>query len=395
MGPVPQLVRPPEGDTTMQRTNRPPRRAVRRAVAAGAGALVALAFVGTASAAPPDTGIALGHDHVYAISNETASNRLLVFDQAPDGSLQPAGSVDTGGTGTGSGLGTQGAVTTGERGRVVVAVDPGSDEVSLFVRVADRLVLVDTEPSGGDQPSSVTMDGRTIYVLNTGAANNIAGFRIDPGGLEPIAGSVQPLSSEGAGGAQVSFTPDGRALVVTEKNTNRIDTFLVRGDVAEPAVVSESTGATPFGFAFGRHGELVVSNAAGGAPGASSVSTYVIAADGQARAVDGPVATEQTSACWLVVDGRFVYTANTGSASLSGFTLDAKGHLAPLSADGHTATAGAAPADTVVSHDGRYLYERNGGDGTIGMFRVGGDGSLAGLGFVNGLPASSAGLTIS
>jgi 6-phosphogluconolactonase (cycloisomerase 2 family) len=206
---------------------------------------------------------------------------------------------------------------------------------------------------------------------------------------------VRPLSAEGAGGAEVSFTPDGRSLVVTEKNTNRIDTFRVRHGIAEPAVVSNSTGTTPFGFAFARNGELVVSNAAGGAAAASSVSTYAITADGRARPLDGPVPTGQTSACWLVVDGRYTYTANTGSASLTGYVLERRGHLTPLSADGHTATAGPAPADTVVSDDGRFLYERNGGDGSIGIFRVGADGSLTPLGFVTGLPRSAAGLAIS
>jgi 6-phosphogluconolactonase len=386
---------PEQGDTTMHRRNRPPRRAVRRTVAAGTGALAALALAGTAAAASPATAPTAsgpGHDRVYAISNDSGTNRLLVFDQHRDGTLRQVESVVAGGSGSGTGLGTQGAVATSDGGHLVIAVDPGSDQVSMFVQVHDHMTLVDTEASGGDRPSSLTIDAHTLYVLNAGSGNNVAGFHIGRRGLEPIPGSVQPLSRDDAGGAQVSFTPDGRALVVTEKNTNRIDTFQVRHGVAEPAVVSDSTGQTPFGFAFGRHGELVVSNAAGGAPAASSVSTYALAPDGHARPLDGPVPTQQTSACWLVVDGRFAYAANTGSASLTGYALEARGHLAPLTADGHTATAGAAPADTVVSRDGRYLYERNGGDGTIGMFRVGADGNLTALGFVNGLPAAAAGL---
>ena len=239
------------------------------------------------------------------------------------------------------------------------------------------------------------MNGRDVYVLNAGAANNISGFRLGLRGLEPIPGSTQPLSTDNAGGAQISFTPDGRRLVVTEKNTNSIDTYRVRRGVAQPAVVSPSTGATPFGFAFGRNGQLVVSNAAGGAANASSVSTYDIGNDGQARPLDGPVPTGQTSACWLVVDGRYAYTANTGSGTLSGFGIDRRGVLTPLDADGHTATAGAGAADTAVTPDGNVLYERNGGDHTVGIFAVGRDGALSNLGFVTDLPPAAAGLIVS
>jgi hypothetical protein len=134
----------------------------------------------------------------------------------------------------------------------------------------------------------VTVHGRDVYVLNNGAANNITGFRLGLRGLEPIPASTQTLSAETAGGAQVSFTPDGRQLVLTDKNTNHITTFLVRNEVAQPAVASPSTGETPFGFSFSRRGELVVSNAAGGAAGASSVSTYAIGRDGLAQPLDGP-----------------------------------------------------------------------------------------------------------
>jgi 6-phosphogluconolactonase len=381
----------------MHRTNHPSRRTAHRVGrrTIGIGALGVLAAAGTVSASNAANASSRPAGHVYAISNDAGRNQLLVFDRGRDGSLVADGAVATGGTGTGSGLGTQGAVAVTAGGHIVLAVDPGSDQVSTFIEVGDHLVLVDTDPSGGDQPSSIAVDGRDVYVLNNGANNNITGFRLGLRGLEPVPGSTQPLSAETAGGAQVSFTPDGRQLVVTEKNTNSIDTFRLRHGVAQPAVISPSTGVTPFGFAFGRHGELVVSNAAGGAPNASSVSTYAIGSDGHARPLDGPVPTGQTSACWLVVDGRYTYTANTGSASLTGFRIDPPGVLTPLTADGHTATAGVGPADSVVTPEGNYLYERNGGDHTIGMFAVGRDGSLSNLGFLTGLPPTSAGLAVS
>jgi hypothetical protein len=47
---------------------------------------------------------------VYALTNSTAGNAVVVYDRGGDGSLSPAGSYATGGAGTGAGLGSQGAV---------------------------------------------------------------------------------------------------------------------------------------------------------------------------------------------------------------------------------------------------------------------------------------------
>ncbi len=161
---------------------------VRAGIAVGLGAAVALSAAGSATASR-------GHDgHVFAISNDPAGNALLVFDRAADGTLTAAPSVPTGGTGTGSGLGSQGAVAVADNGRVVLAVNPGSDQVSLFAERDGELVLVDTESSGGDLPTSVAVDGRDVYVLNAGAGNNISGLRIGDEGLDPVPGSTQPLS---------------------------------------------------------------------------------------------------------------------------------------------------------------------------------------------------------
>ena len=66
----------------------------------------------------------------------------------------------------------------------------------------------------------------------------------------------------------MSVTPDGERLIVTERVSNRIESLGLDffGRPGAP-VVTASNGATPFGFAFGPDGALVVSEA-----GASTVS---------------------------------------------------------------------------------------------------------------------------
>lgn len=65
-------------------------------------------------------------------------------------------------------------------------------------------------------------------MLNNGGSGlgNITGFRLARNSsLVAIAGSTRTLSAPGSDPAQVSFTPDGDSLVVTEKATNRILTM--------------------------------------------------------------------------------------------------------------------------------------------------------------------------
>ena len=188
-----------------------------------------------------------GQDNVYTLTNSAAGNSVLVFDRDADGSLTAAGSVASGGLGSGSGLGSQGAVVLDDDAHRLFAVNAGSDSVSSFAVTKAGLELVDTAPSGGDLPISLTYDHGILYVLNAGAPNSISGLRVDnDGDLSPLAGSTRPLSAAQTGPAQVQFSPHGDLLVVTEKATNRITTFVVDKDgLAGAPAWFPSVGGTP------------------------------------------------------------------------------------------------------------------------------------------------------
>ncbi|MFL6036101.1 MAG: 3-carboxymuconate cyclase, partial [Gaiellaceae bacterium] len=47
---------------------------------------------------------------VYTLTNSPAGNAVAVFARADDGTLAPAGTVATGGLGTGTNLGSQGSI---------------------------------------------------------------------------------------------------------------------------------------------------------------------------------------------------------------------------------------------------------------------------------------------
>jgi 6-phosphogluconolactonase (cycloisomerase 2 family) len=155
-------------------------------------------------------------------------------------------------------------------------------------------------------------------------------------------------------------------------------------------VTHPSSGVTPFGFAFNQHGTLVVSEAFGGAPGASALSSYV--ADGDNFTLVSPsVATTQTAACWVAIsnNGKFAYTTNAGSANISSYSIgkdDSIHLLNPVAG-----STGASPVDMDFNDNGSYLYALSAGGHSISAFRLQSDGSLVAIGTV-GVPVGAVGL---
>jgi 6-phosphogluconolactonase len=255
--------------------------------------------------------------------------------------------------------------------------------------------LVSTVPSGGTLPTSLTVDHDRLYVLNAGGVGTISGFTIgNHGQLAPLPDSTRPLSSAASAPGQIQFSPDGGLLVVTEKATNLIDTFVVDEDGRASGPVSHiSSGATPFGFAFSKRGDLIVSEA-NGVPGGSAASSYAVDGAGNIDVVSGSVPTNQGAACWVVIteNGRYAYTSNAASGSVSGFRVSRDGSLTLLNADGRTGVTGDNPSDMALSNNSQFLYVRIGRTGSVAGFAVQSDGSLHPIAGSTGLPANSAGL---
>jgi 6-phosphogluconolactonase (cycloisomerase 2 family) len=223
----------------------------------------------------------------------------------------------------------------------------------------------------------------------------VTGFAFFAGRLYPLPESKHALSAENTNPAQVGFSSDGEALIVTEKETGIIDTFTVDNDgTLDDAKHFQSSGQTPFGFAVRGH-DLIITEAFGGAPDASAASSYDLDRDGDLEIISPSVPTTETSACWAIVtgNGRFAYTANTGSGTISGYRLATDGALTVLNADGVTGITGAnsSPADMTLSLNSRFLYCRN-GNGTISAFSVNATGALSPLNGITGLPPGSVGL---
>ena len=362
----------------------------RRALAVATASAAAAAAL--ALAAPSAMATLTSPGAVYVLSNQVEGNAVIAFPRSADGLLSAPEAFATGGTGTGGGLGSQGAVIVDDAVRYLYAVNAGSDSITSFRITPHGLVRVDVEPSNGDRPTSVTVDGDLLYVLNAGS-NEVTGFRIRGGDLAPISGSTQPISGPAAAPGQVSFTPDGDQLIVAERGTQQLGVYPVDTDgVAGSPSFVPSSGAVPFGFDFDNKGHVIVSEAAG-TPGGSAVSSYEIG-DGDLDLISASMPTTEGAACWIVTttNGKFAYSGNAGTASVTGFRVGVDGSLTILDEDGKTGEALVGVTDLAVSRDSQYLYGRLGGNGTVGVWAIAADGSLTDLGPVPGLPAGTAGI---
>jgi 6-phosphogluconolactonase (cycloisomerase 2 family) len=333
---------------------------------------------------------------VFVMTNDADSNAVIAYERTPVGTLQNPRRYRTGGRGSGGTvdpLGSQGSLTLSDDGSYLLAANAGSGSVSVFRVLGAHLALTDRVPSGGSEPNAVAQHGTLVYVLNTAGSSSVVGFRLQNGKLTRIADSQRFLSGNFVESASLAFSPDGRELVVTERATNSIDVFRVHTDGRLSSItVNPAAGAGTFSAVFAPNGAVLVSETGGPGPASSTISSYAIADDGTLHPISETVPTLGAANCWNVVtpDGRFVYTSNAGTSSISGFRIGANGALTPLPGTVVGINPqGSANLDIAISADGAYLYTLNAGSGAIGVFRIEHDGHLTNFGTLGGLPAGA------
>ena len=330
------------------------------------------------------------------VQTNEPDNRVVAFGRTADGSLTELGSSATGGKGDAvPHLTSQGSVLLTGDGRRLLVTNAASDDLSVLAISDGGLELLATVPTGPAPKSVAERDG-LVYVLNTGVPS-LAGFRLDAGGIAPIAGSERALAAN-ADPAQVGFTPDGSRIVVTERGADAIETFAVGTDGILGEVRSfASSGPTPYGFAISSGGTLVVTEAFRAEKGAAAASSYRIDA-GTVAPVTASVGNGRSEICWAVItpDDRFAFTTNFADGAVSRYAIGTDGTLvledatAGLTKDGRPGLR-----DEDLTADGAFLYAIDADAGRIFGWAVGGEGSLAPIGSWGALPMTVAGLAAS
>lgn len=385
--------------------------------------LIAVAFVSTTGVAQETR----DSKRVYLMTNNEQDNTIVIFDRAGDGTLTRSQEVSTGGRGAGFGtlpaflppapgpnpLQSQDSVISTEDGRFILAVNAGSNELSVMAVTSEGLRLVSKVLTGGLFPVSIAIHRDLVYVLNEGddasdslgGTPNIAGFRLGiDGDLHPIAGSTRAAGTNPSHPGDIIFSTDGDMLVITEKFTDRIDVLRIDQDGQPGERLSfPPNNVTPFGVAFGKHGILAITETnsfldngrRNAVPGGSTMSSYRFADTGELQTISSAVPDHQTAACWVrfTPDGRFAYTSNKGSGSISLYGVAPDGRLALLqevAADTGGFLSG--PIDMALSRDGRFLYVIASFIRELRSYRIEPNGSLQPLQIIDGLPLPAQGM---
>jgi 6-phosphogluconolactonase len=322
--------------------------------------------------------------HLYVNDNTAGANTIAGFDRHADGTLTPipGSPFPTGGAGTGHGIGAQGALQQTSDGRYLIAVDAGSNQISVLRVGPDgslKAVGGGSVDSGGLEPLSIAVHGNLVYVANAGpGGSNYTGFTLNPGGhLRPLANSTYTLPDAASPG-DVLFNGDGTKLVGTRVGTSQIDSFSVGSDGLLTAAAGSpftAQGLGPFGSEFRPTdpAQLFVSNAHDGA-GNGTVSAFSDASDGSLSSIgSSPYPDAQTAPCWVEIshDGNYLFAVNTASGSVSRYAIATDGSLSLL---GSTPISGTQTGafDARLSPDGSTLFVVEDGAAAIGAFAVNG-----------------------
>ncbi len=317
-------------------------------------------------------------------SGNVQFNGIFMFHRHADGTLSSvAGSpFSTLGQGTGTGfelppnpIAAQSSLIVDKGNKFLFALNTGSNEVSVFRIHRDKLKLIETVPSGGVFPNSLTVHDDVLYVMNSADTFTIAGFKVDPNGYlnpltssptcellaplnqAPLVGDNQPIVTIVPG--QIGFSPDGRQLIVIRKEgviegnpfaplagPGRIDVYnLDKCAVIDCENVTSNIntrspyGQFPFSFIFSKQGYLLVTEN-DGVPGtppdsiinAGAASSYKLHSNGVLEVISADVPNGGFATCWNDISGKFMYTSNNAGNSLSLYEVHKDGTLELINA---------------------------------------------------------------
>ena len=321
-------------------------------------------FGAAAAASASTTSPVVGY--TYVNDNTAVANTIAGFDRHADGSLTPipGSPFAAGGAGLGAGLASQGAIQVTSDGRYLLAVDAGSNQISVLRVTADGVPVLVGQPvsSGGVQPvkhRGLTDGPGLRRELRHGRQRLLrlpaeSGRHADP---DPALDGHRPRW----------FGPRRRVLQPHRRPPRRrpdwhleIDSFVVLPSgrlFAAPGSPFTGQGLGQLGAEFSpvKPWQLFVSNAHNGACSAPCPRTATASSVSSTSIGSSPYADGQTAPCWVEIshDGRYLFTVNTGSGNISSYSINPDGSLALIGSS--AITGGGADIDARLSPDGKYL----------------------------------------
>jgi hypothetical protein len=309
------------------------------------------------------------------MTNDPTSNAIQVYDARTSGWLQTLPTQGKGGVG-GNARGVK-----QEAGEIVAVVNNGSNTVAVFRRYQDglkfeQLVVTTSAPVSIDFANghmyvagATTVDSFVVHGNHVGALDGTTSLQL-MGGIVPPNGST----------AQVGVIDDRRLLVTlkTDPDPGTVDVVpLDHGAIANdaPTAVSAPPGTlTPFGFSVYPDGTALITLAHSSQDG--------LFRDGGFTAV---IAAGQAAPCWSTRVGKYVFTANTGSKTVS--RVVATGSNIFVDSPVAAAISTGAPSDVDAARGVLGVIDHGAGQSHLTLFTYNAFGELQAIG-----PATTLGI---
>lgn len=322
---------------------------------------------------------------------------------------------------------------------VLYLEEPGQIQAFPVNHSTGTLGTPTTVATTGKGGMIATPDSKFMYVTDP-QNNQIDAFAIDPakGALTPLPGSPFPLNSSTQSASGIGIDPTGKFLYVSDLFGSDILGFSINqstGTLTKIAGSPFSSGFFParilvssanfaevvdIGTGVGGISSFTVNPANGAlSPGVSGPLTYldpqgaedmVMHASGRYLYISQGMTSTTSSVAGFTLDQttgfptqfssvafptglsprnmaadpntKFLYTANTGAGTISGFAIDAAtGNLAPVPGTPFSAAisppaGGLISFQLVIEPSGQFLYATNPQQENISIFRIGASGAL-------------------
>jgi hypothetical protein len=257
------------------------------------------------------------------------------------------------------------------QGEIVAVVNNGSNTVAVYKHDGNGLSF-DKLVTTTSAPVSVDFANDHMYVAG---ATTVDSFVIHGNNVEWLDGTA---SLEVAGGgappngstAQVGAINDRRLLVTlkTDPDPGTVDIVRLHDGAitgAAPVAVSAPAGTlTPFGFSVYPDGTAVITLAHSSQAG--------LFRDGAFASVIG---ASQAADCWMTRAGKYVFTANTGSKTISRLIGTGNNVFVDASVAATIATGG-APADIDTEEGVLGVIDHGAGQSHLSLFTYNAFGEL-------------------
>jgi hypothetical protein len=305
---------------------------------------------------------------VVTMTNDPIENRLNVYDADTHALLQSMSTRGKGGA-AGNARGVK-----QYRGELIAAVNSGSNSVALFRRDGDRITF-ERIVSATSAPVSVDFGNDHMYVAGATSVDSFALHQKTVAGLDGT--SALQLAEGGAppdgSTAQVGVISDRQLLVTlkTDPDPGTVDIVSLHDGAitgASPVAVSAPAGTlTPFGFAAYPDGTAVITLAHSNQAGLF-----------RNGAITSVITPGQAADCWATRVGKYVFTANTGSRTIS--RLIGTGSHVFVDSQVAATVAGGSPADIDANAGVLAVIDHGAGQSHLSLFAYNRFGELTAVG---------------